>query len=79
MVHLAGGHLADPANETLEAQHPLQRVAAGPIVRIVGIYASARGWLEIAFAQRATAERIIERHRHDLYSGGWAFPSAPFS
>ena len=43
------------------------------------MYASVRGWLEIAFAQRVTAERIIERHRHDLYSGGWAFPSAPFN
>ena len=43
------------------------------------MYASVRGWLEIGFAQRVTAERIIERNRHDLYSGGWAFPSAPFN
>jgi hypothetical protein len=41
----------------------------------MGIYASVRGWLEIDLNQRAAAEEIIERHRHDLYSGGWAFPS----
>jgi hypothetical protein len=43
------------------------------------MYASVRGWLEIGFEHRVAAERIIERNRHDLYSGGWAFPSAPFN
>ena len=45
----------------------------------VGMYASIRGWLEIDFKQRAAAEQIIEQSRHELYSGGWAFPSAPFN
>ncbi|GIF40174.1 hypothetical protein [Actinoplanes xinjiangensis] len=45
----------------------------------MGMYASIRGWLEIDFAQRADAERIIEQNRHELYSGGWAFPSRPFN
>ncbi|MET8150566.1 hypothetical protein ACIBSW_21435 [Actinoplanes sp. NPDC049668] len=45
----------------------------------MGMYASVRGWLEIDFKQRGIAERIIEQHRHDLYSGGWAFPSVPFN
>ncbi|MFI1996752.1 hypothetical protein [Actinoplanes sp. NPDC020271] len=45
----------------------------------MGTYASIRGWLEIDFKQRATAEQIIELNRHELYSGGWAFPSAPFN
>lgn len=45
----------------------------------MGMYASARGWLEIDFKQRGAAEEIIQRHRHDLYSGGWAFPAAPFN
>lgn len=43
------------------------------------MYVSVRGWLEIAFPQRVTAEQIIQRHRHDPYSGGWAFPAAPFN
>jgi hypothetical protein len=43
------------------------------------MYTSIRGWLEIDFKQRAAAEAIIERHRDDLYSGGWAFPAAPFN
>ncbi|BCJ64100.1 hypothetical protein [Polymorphospora rubra] len=42
-------------------------------------YAFVRGWLQIAFEQRTTAEKIIDRNRHPLYSGGWAFPSAPFN
>ncbi|WP_221329299.1 hypothetical protein [Actinoplanes sp. L3-i22] len=45
----------------------------------MGMYASIRGWLEIDFAQREAAEGIIERHRHELYSGGWAFPVRPFN
>lgn len=45
----------------------------------MGTYASARGWLEIDFGQRAAAEDVIRRHHHDLYSGGWAFPAAPFN
>ncbi len=45
----------------------------------MGMYASVRGWLEIDFEQRVTAERIIGQNRHELYSGGWAFPSSPFN
>jgi hypothetical protein len=45
----------------------------------MGMYASIRGWVEIAFEQRVSAERIIEQNRHDLYSGGWAFPPKPFN
>jgi len=45
----------------------------------MGMYASARGWLQIGFQQRGTAEEIVRRHHHDLYSGGWAFPAAPFN
>ena len=47
--------------------------------RVMGMYASARGWLEIDFKQRNAAEEIVRRHHHDLYSGGWAFPAAPFN
>jgi hypothetical protein len=43
------------------------------------MYASARGWLQINFEQRRTAEEIIHRRHHDLYSGGWTFPAAPFN
>lgn len=45
----------------------------------MGMYASIRGWLEIDREQRAHAEQIIEQNRHELYSGGWAFPSKPFN
>ena len=45
----------------------------------MGMYASVRGWLEIAFEQRAVAEQIIARHDDGFYSGGWAFPTAPFN
>jgi hypothetical protein len=45
----------------------------------MGRYTSVRGWIEIDFKQREAAEELIERHRHELYSGGWAFPSAPFN
>ncbi|MEV0719688.1 hypothetical protein [Asanoa sp. NPDC050611] len=45
----------------------------------MGMYASARGWLQIDFAHRSNAEEIVRRHHHDLYSGGWAFPAAPFN
>ncbi|MFC4063422.1 hypothetical protein [Actinoplanes subglobosus] len=45
----------------------------------MGMYASVRGWLEIDFEQRAQAEQIIDQNRHELYSGGWAFPAKPFN
>ena len=45
----------------------------------MGMYTSIRGWIEIDFKQREAAEAIIQRHRHELYSGGWAFPPAPFN
>ncbi|MEU7903478.1 hypothetical protein [Actinoplanes sp. NPDC049118] len=45
----------------------------------MGMYASARGWLEINFKQWGTAQQIIQRYHHDLYSGGWAFPAKPFN
>jgi hypothetical protein len=31
------------------------------------------------FKQRDAAEEIIRCHHRDLYSGGWAFPAAPFN
>jgi hypothetical protein len=43
------------------------------------MYTSVRGWIEIDSEQRAAAEAIIGRDRHELYSGGWAFPAAPFN
>ncbi|GAA3764083.1 hypothetical protein GCM10022379_34840 [Micromonospora maritima] len=48
-------------------------------MQAMGMYASVRGWIEIDFQQRVAAEQIIAQHRHELYSGGWAFPSAPFN
>jgi len=45
----------------------------------VSRYARVRGWLEIDHAHRAGAEEVIRRHRHELYTGGWAFPAAPFN
>jgi len=45
----------------------------------MGMYLSVRGWLELDMTQRSAIEGIIERHRHDLYSGGWAFPYQPFN
>ena len=45
----------------------------------MGMYTSARGWLEMSFEQRSAAEEIIARHHDDPYSGGWNFPSAPFN
>src|SRR5262249_35033649 len=53
--------------------------AAVPTVKVMGMYTSARGWLQIDFKQRSTAEDTIRQHHHDLYSGGWAFPTAPFN
>lgn len=43
------------------------------------MYTSVRGWLELDFKQRDTAEEIIRRHCDDHYSGGWAFPASPFN
>jgi hypothetical protein len=48
-------------------------------VTIMGVYASVRGWIEIDVKQREAAEEIIGQYRHELYSGGWTFPSAPFN
>jgi hypothetical protein len=45
----------------------------------MAMYASARGWLQLALTQREAAEHIIERHREGHYSGGWAFPAKPFN
>ncbi|MEU8817603.1 hypothetical protein [Actinoplanes sp. NPDC048796] len=45
----------------------------------MGMYASARGWLEMKVEQRSAAQEIITRRHHELYSGGWAFPTAPFN
>ncbi|WP_051797068.1 hypothetical protein [Catenuloplanes japonicus] len=42
-------------------------------------HGDVRSWLGIDVEQRVTAERIIGQNRHELYSGGWAFPSAPFN
>lgn len=43
------------------------------------MYVAVRGWLELAHEQRGDVERIIEEHRHDHYSTGWAFPAKPFN
>lgn len=45
----------------------------------MGMYASARGWLQLAFAQRDAADEIIQRHHDGHYAGGWAFSAAPFN
>ncbi|WP_049560189.1 hypothetical protein [Nonomuraea sp. SBT364] len=45
----------------------------------MGMYVSVRGWLELDFAHRPNAERIIEADTDDLYSGGWAWPTKPFN
>lgn len=45
----------------------------------MGMFASVRGWVELMHDQRAAAEHVIQRNRHDLYSGGWAFPAEPFN
>jgi hypothetical protein len=45
----------------------------------MGMYASARGWVEIDFSQRSSAEEVIERYQEGHYSGGWAFPAKPFN
>lgn len=45
----------------------------------MGMYASVRGWLETDSQQRAAAEDVIRRHDDGFYSGGWAFPAAPFN
>lgn len=43
------------------------------------MYVAVRGWIEVDHGQRSQVERIVEAHRHELYSGGWAFPAAPFN
>lgn len=43
------------------------------------MYVSVRGWLELDHRQRPQVERIIDAHRDGFYSGGWAFPAAPFN
>ncbi|WIN00456.1 hypothetical protein ACTOB_004165 [Actinoplanes oblitus] len=43
----------------------------------MGMYVSARGWIEIDAEQRASAEEVLRRHEDGHYSGGWAFPAHP--
>lgn len=43
------------------------------------MYVSIRGWIEVDHQQRPQIERVIAEHRHEMYSGGWAFPSAAFN
>src|SRR3954453_21294417 len=45
----------------------------------MSMYAAARGWIEVDHKQRKPVEEIIDAHRRDLYSGGWAFPERPFN
>jgi hypothetical protein len=45
----------------------------------MGMYASVRGWLQVDHKQREAAESLIAAAHHDLYSGGWGFPSRPFN
>jgi hypothetical protein len=43
------------------------------------MYISVRGWLELDFAWRSEAERVIGAAGDDPYSGGWAWPVKPFN
>lgn len=43
------------------------------------MFVAIRGWLELDHRQRPQVEQIIEAHHHEMYSGGWAFPVAPFN
>ncbi|MEV3980821.1 hypothetical protein [Nonomuraea sp. NPDC049758] len=43
----------------------------------MGMYVSVRGWLELGFAQKPDADRIVADD--DPYSGGWAWPVKPFN
>jgi hypothetical protein len=45
----------------------------------MGMYVSARGWLEVDHKQRSAVEAVIASERHELYSGGWSFPAVPFN
>jgi hypothetical protein len=45
----------------------------------MGMYVAVRGWLELDHKHRSRVEQIIEAHRDDHYSGGWAFPARPFN
>lgn len=45
----------------------------------MGMYVSVRGWVELDFAQKPYAERVIEAYEDGLYSGGWAWPAKPFN
>jgi hypothetical protein len=38
-----------------------------------------RGWLQVDHKQREAAESLVAAAHHDLYSGGWGFPSRPFN
>lgn len=73
-----------PLTSELEASaHAPRQISAlksaAPIVLIRGMYTSVRGWIEVDHKQRRAVEEIIESSRHDLYSGGWSFPSTPFN
>lgn len=43
------------------------------------MYVSVRGWVEVDHKQRSAVEAVIAEANHDLYSGGWGFPRAPFN
>ncbi|HEY3907726.1 MAG TPA: hypothetical protein VGM14_27740 [Streptosporangiaceae bacterium] len=45
----------------------------------MGMYVSARGWLEVDHKQRDAVQAIIDAARDDHYSGGWSFPDRPFN
>jgi hypothetical protein len=45
----------------------------------MGMYVAVRGWLEVDHRQRPEVEQIIRAHDDGQYSGGWAFPAAPFN
>ena len=45
----------------------------------MGTYVAIRGWLEVEHEQRSAVQAVLDRHHHDLYSGGWAFPAKAFN
>jgi hypothetical protein len=45
----------------------------------MGMYVAARGWIELRHELRPDLEAVIRRHHQERDSGGWAFPTKPFS
>jgi hypothetical protein len=45
----------------------------------MSMYASVHGWMQVDHKQREAVESVIADAYHELYSGGWGFPSRPFN